>query len=113
MAAGHDIDPIWAREVLGTLGIDQPEFLKGSTANLSGGEQQRVAIARGLVHKPDILFADEPTSALDSERTVEVHGLLASMVEDHGVTVVMVSHDPLSELYASHIEVMRDGQMVA
>ncbi len=112
LLSGHSIDSGWAAEVFQVLGIGGRDFLAGSPSSLSGGEQQRVAIARALVHRPGMLFADEPTSALDSGLTLEVHELLRSMVDEFGVTVVMVSHDEVSESFADTIYNMQDGRIV-
>lgn len=62
-------------------------------ARLSGGEQQRVAIARGLVNRPPILLADEPTAALDSERALTVMRLLAELARDYQTAIIVVTHD--------------------
>lgn len=112
MLEGRNIDPEWAGYFVGRLGIGGEDFLSRSAAQLSGGQKQRVAIARALVHQPEVIFADEPTSALDVTRTEEVHELLRSLVDEAGITVVMVSHDPLSEQFADAVHSMEDGQIV-
>ena len=61
--------------------------------NLSVGEQQRVSIARALLHQPKILFADEPTSALDDTNTAQVVSLLENLCRDEGASLVLVTHD--------------------
>jgi putative ABC transport system ATP-binding protein len=76
---------------------------------LSGGEKQRVAIARCLAKKPDLLFADEPTSALDSENGQVVIGLLRRAAKEHGSAVICVTHDPRLEAYADRIIHIEDG----
>ena len=78
---------------------------------LSGGQQQRVAVARALITKPEVLFADEPTGNLDSAAGRTVLGLLRSMVDEHGQTVVMVTHDPLAASYADRVVFLRDGRL--
>ena len=61
---------------------------------LSGGQEQRVAIARAIVHNPELLVADEPTGDLDRESADSILALLSSLADDHGKTIVMVTHDP-------------------
>ena len=79
---------------------------------LSGGEQQRVAIARSLVVDPLVLLADEPTGALDTATGHEVMDLLAGLVEQQGLTVVLVTHEPEVAAYAARTVRMRDGRIV-
>ncbi|MFF2080118.1 ABC transporter ATP-binding protein [Kitasatospora sp. NPDC058162] len=80
-------------------------------AELSGGQQQRVAIARALVTRPKVLFADEPTGALDSTTAREVLALLRGVVEEHGQTVIMVTHDPVAASYAHRVVFLADGRV--
>jgi putative ABC transport system ATP-binding protein len=79
---------------------------------LSGGEQQRVAIARTLVGQPEIIFADEPTGNLDSRVGGEVLELLRDLVRQLGRTLVMVTHDPVAASYADSAVVLADGRVV-
>ncbi|MFD7501534.1 ABC transporter ATP-binding protein [Streptomyces sp. NPDC059850] len=81
-------------------------------SQLSGGQQQRVAIARALVTRPQVLFADEPTGALDSRTSREVLSLLRGLVDEHGQTIVMVTHDPVAASYADKVVFLADGQLV-
>ena len=81
-------------------------------AEMSGGEQQRVAIARSLLRKPDVLLADEPTGNLDSTSGVRILGLLRDLV-DAGQTVVMVTHDAGAAAVADRVVFLRDGQIVS
>ncbi|MEM8689548.1 MAG: ATP-binding cassette domain-containing protein [Pseudomonadota bacterium] len=81
-----------ATQILGALGIDG-ELLSGGTAQLSVGQQQRVAAARALIGAPEIIVADEPTSALDTEREDAFLGLLFDQIKAAGSTLIMVSHD--------------------
>ncbi|MER7754470.1 ABC transporter ATP-binding protein [Kitasatospora sp. NPDC097643] len=81
-------------------------------AELSGGQQQRVAIARALVTRPKVVFADEPTGALDSRTAREVLALLRDVVEQHGQTVIMVTHDPVAASYAQRAVFLADGRVV-
>jgi putative ABC transport system ATP-binding protein len=81
---------------------------------LSGGEQQRGAIARALANRPSVLLADEPTGNLDSRNGQEVMSLLRELNEKVGVTVLMVTHDPLlAERYARKSLHMADGRLVS
>ncbi len=79
---------------------------------LSGGEQQRVAIARSLVVNPLVLLGDEPTGALDSATGRELMELLTELVEDQGLTVVLVTHEADVAAYARRTIRMRDGEIV-
>jgi putative ABC transport system ATP-binding protein len=80
-------------------------------SQLSGGQQQRVAIARALVTRPPLLLADEPTGNLDSRTSVEVMGLLQRLVLDHGLTVVIVTHEREIADCTSRVVTVRDGQI--
>lgn len=78
---------------------------------LSGGEQQRVAIARSLLYSPRVLFADEPTGNLDSASSARLWELLAGLASDHDMTVLMVTHEPAAAAHCERIFVLRDGRM--
>jgi putative ABC transport system ATP-binding protein len=96
-----------------TTKLDIQDRLDHRPAQLSGGEQQRVAVARALVSHPDVVFADEPTGALDSKATTELLEFLRSVVDDLGQTVVMVTHDPRAAAYADRVVFLRDGAVAA
>jgi predicted ABC-type transport system involved in lysophospholipase L1 biosynthesis ATPase subunit len=80
-------------------------------AELSGGEQQRVAIARAIVNEPKVLFADEPTGNLDSRNSAEVIRILLDLATEHGVTLVVVTHDQTLASSGDRTLVIRDGSI--
>jgi putative ABC transport system ATP-binding protein len=79
---------------------------------LSGGEQQRVAVALSLANDPSLILADEPTGNLDTENTKTISALFLSLAERHGKTVIMASHDPKAVEQFKKIYNMRDGNLV-
>jgi putative ABC transport system ATP-binding protein len=97
------------REVATRVGLDQR--LRHRPSQLSGGQQQRVAIARALVTRPEVVFADEPTGALDTSTGRDVLKLLRAVVDEHGHTVVMVTHDPVAAAYADRVILLADGRI--
>lgn len=83
-------------------------------SEMSGGEQQRAAIARALVNRPTLLFADEPTGNLDSATGESIMRLLKEIQGNLGMTIVMVTHErPLAEKFADRIVTMADGKLVS
>jgi len=78
---------------------------------MSGGQAQRVALARGLVAHPDVLFADEPTGSLDSLTGELVMGLLTRAAREQGSTVILVTHEPRVAAYADREVIVRDGRV--
>ncbi len=80
---------------------------------LSGGQEQRVAIARAIVHDPGLLVADEPTGDLDRESADSILGLLDSLANDHGKTIVMVTHDPKAASAAHRTLHLEKGQLIS
>ena len=78
---------------------------------LSGGEQQRVAVCAALAHRPRLLLADEPTGELDADNAAVVYALLGELSREHGCTTVIVSHDPASATIADRAISMRDGRV--
>ena len=79
---------------------------------LSGGQAQRIAIARAMVIEPQILFADEPTGSLDTFNSEKVMELFIKTVKEHGTTVIIVTHEPSIAAYADREIVVRDGKIV-
>lgn len=100
-----------AQEILAAVGLGaRVDHLPGE---LSGGEQQRVAIARALVNHPKYLLADEPTGNLDAVTAQEIIGLLEQVRRDHGVTIVLVTHDATVAVHADRVVRLREGCIVA
>ncbi|MGA7834538.1 MAG: ABC transporter ATP-binding protein [Acidimicrobiales bacterium] len=83
------------------------------TGEMSGGQAQRVALARGLVAHPDVLFADEPTGSLDSLTGELVMGLLIRTAREEGSTVILVTHEPRVAAYADREVIVRDGKVTS
>ncbi|MBM2614308.1 ABC transporter ATP-binding protein [Actinoplanes sp. LDG1-06] len=100
-----------ARAWLGRLGLDG--LGARTSGELSGGQAQRVALARGLVARPRVLFADEPTGALDSLTGEQVMDLMVGSARDEGTTVVLVTHEPRVAAYADREVIVRDGKVLA
>ena len=96
-----------AHEALAQVGLTGWEH--HTPAELSGGQQQRVAIARAIVTRPLVLLADEPTGNLDSQRGHEIMDLLVALNRDHGITILMVTHEPEMAHYASRTVRFVDG----
>ncbi|MBI5426201.1 MAG: ABC transporter ATP-binding protein [Opitutae bacterium] len=96
-----------ARAALTSVGL--PDKLRNTPAELSGGQQQRVAIARALVTEPSTLFADEPTGNLDSSTTRDVMDLLVRLNTEHGITVILVTHEDDVAAYAQRVVRVKDG----
>jgi putative ABC transport system ATP-binding protein len=96
-----------AQPWFGRLGLNGLE--KRRSGELSGGEAQRVALARGLVGRPEVLFADEPTGSLDSLTGEHVMNLLTAAARDQGTAVVLVTHDARVAAYADREVIVRDG----
>ena len=99
-----------AEACLGYVGLQKR--MHHRPQELSGGEQQRVAISRAFGHKPKIVFADEPTAELDTHTGLQVVKLFRNLVEREGTTVVMSTHDPSMVEVADHVFTMVDGEVV-
>jgi putative ABC transport system ATP-binding protein len=100
-----------AREALERVGLGKR--LDHRPSELSGGEQQRTALARALINRPKLLLADEPTGNLDSRTGTEIMNLIREFNESLGMTVVMVTHErTLAERYAQRLIFLADGKLV-
>jgi putative ABC transport system ATP-binding protein len=108
--AGEKADRAWLDELLSKTGLSARRQHRPS--ELSGGEQQRVAISRALVTRPTILFADEPTGNLDSKTGGEILELLRDSVQTYGQTIVMVTHEARAASIADRILFLADGLIV-
>lgn len=111
MLAGEDPAFLGKRssELLDKLGVGARADHRPDA--LSGGEQQRVAIARSLLYSPRVLFADEPTGNLDSASSAKLWALLAELAIEQEMTVLMVTHEPSAAANCQSIYVLRDGRM--
>ncbi len=103
-------DPQWLDQIVSAVGLGQR--LRHRPAELSGGEQQRVACARALLGRPEVVFADEPTGNLDSRSSAEVLAFLRRSVDEFGQTIVMVTHDPAAAAYSDRVIFLSDGLVV-
>ena len=99
-----------AQKALSAVGLEGRSHHHPS--QLSGGEQQRVAIARGLVNQPSILLADEPTGNLDSKTSIEIMGIFRRLNGDLGITIIMITHEPDIASFANRNILFRDGKIV-
>ena len=109
---GQDADQYTARllELLELVGLADRKDHKPD--QLSGGEQQRVSLARALITRPAIVLADEPTGNLDSKTGVMMMSLLRRSCDELGQAIVVVTHDPTAAAYADRVVFLRDGQIV-
>ncbi len=100
-----------AQKALQAVGLGGWE--RHTPGELSGGQQQRVAIARAIVTEPAVVLADEPTGNLDTQRSHEIMGLLVALNRDHGITVLMVTHEPDMAAYAHRMVHFVDGRVAS
>jgi putative ABC transport system ATP-binding protein len=100
------------REALNRVGLGAR--LEHRPSEMSGGEQQRAALARALVNRPKLLLADEPTGNLDSKTGTEIMNLIRELNQNLGMTVIMVTHErDLAERYANRMIFLADGKLVS
>jgi ABC-type glutathione transport system ATPase component len=98
----------WARELLHAVGLEHR--MNHRLSQLSGGEQQRVAIAIGLANHPPMLLADEPTGEVDTATAGIIYGIFRRLNQEYGTTVVIVSHDPAIAFRVDRVVAIRDGR---
>ena len=99
-------------KTLHQVGLDS-SILNQDARSLSGGEQQRIALARGLLNQPDILLLDEPTSNLDPRLAYHILDTIRHMAAEHHLTIIMVSHDhTLLKDYATRVGIMVNGKLI-
>ena len=108
----HEEDLAIAKQAMQFTEVNQ---LAGSTLDrLSGGEQQRVFIARAICQQPDVMLLDEPTASLDLAHQVKVMDLMEKLKREKGITVVMVSHDVnLAAMYGNQILLLKEGEVAS
>lgn len=99
-----------AVEILARVGLEDRAYHR--PGQLSGGEQQRVCVARALVNDPQIVFADEPTGNLDTNTSSEIMALLQALVKEKNAACLMVTHNPELAKLADHVIYLRDGRIV-
>ena len=102
-------DEAWFDELVTMLGIGKE--LSRRPYEMSGGQQQRIAIARALITKPHVVFADEPTGNLDTHASAEVLSHLRQACRELGQSVVMVTHSPIAASYAGNVILFADGRV--
>jgi putative ABC transport system ATP-binding protein len=108
--AGASVDQAWFDYLVQELGI--ADRLSHRPSEMSGGQQQRIACARALIRRPELIFADEPTGNLDSRSSADLLGFLRRSVSEHGQSIVMVTHDPRGAAYADRVVFLADGRLV-
>jgi putative ABC transport system ATP-binding protein len=108
--AGRTAETNWKKRVVAVLGLG--DRLRHRPSELSGGEQQRVAAARAMIGRPELIFADEPTGNLDSKTATSLLENARAAVDGFGQTIVMVTHDPRAASYADRVVFLADGRIV-
>ena len=106
---GDDASPRRAAALKALNSVGLGGWERHTPAELSGGQQQRVAIARAIVTEPAVVLADEPTGNLDTQRSHEIMGLMVALNQDHGITVLMVTHEHDMAAYAHRTVTFVDG----
>jgi putative ABC transport system ATP-binding protein len=101
-----------AKDMLRKVDIDETTA-KRTTLKLSGGEQQRIAIARALSYNPDIILADEPTGNLDGETEKSIMQIFVSLAKEYNKAVIIVTHSPSVASYADHVIEINNGQITS
>ena len=107
---GNGFDPHRFDVVANLLGLT--DRLHHKPSELSGGEQQRVAVARAIISEPKIVLADEPTGNLDTKSSESVLSLLRQLNKELGQTIIMITHNPDAATYGNRVLHMRDGMVV-
>lgn len=97
------------QEITKTLGIES--ILHKRISEVSGGQMQRAAVARAMIHGPKLVLADEPTGNLDSKSSKDVMELLTLMNEQYEATMLLVTHDPVAASYCNRVIFIRDGRL--
>jgi putative ABC transport system ATP-binding protein len=108
---GEDLPETLAQELLTRVGL--PGYLARDVANLSGGEAQRISLARALANTPSVLLLDEPTSALDEAAKTGVEGLIRDIIRERSLTCVMVTHDVAQAArMATEVVLLEGGRVI-
>jgi len=98
-------------QVAEKLGISQ--LLKKKIGEISGGQAQRVAVARAMIRRPELVLADEPTGNLDTKASNDVMNLLKQINQEENATILMVTHDPFSASFCNRIVFIKDGELLS